>query len=77
MDDLKLMQVVAFCILMEYNGGIVNKSPSYIKEKFRLVKGYYKNEDEIKSELDLMNNIKFETYKERWLSKNQTNNEND
>jgi len=77
MDDLKLMQIVAFCILMEYNGGIINKSPGYIKEKFRLIKGYYKDEGEIKSELDLMNSIKFETYKERWLSNNQTNKEND
>jgi len=62
---------------MEYNGGIINKSPGYIKEKFRLIKGYYKDEGEIKSELDLMNSIKFETYKERWLSNNQTNKEND
>jgi len=69
MEELKLMQVVAFCILMEGNGGIINKSPSYIKEKLRLIKGYYENENEIKAELDFENNNKYELYKNKWLSK--------
>jgi hypothetical protein len=27
--------IVAFCCLMEQNGGIINKSPAYILEKFK------------------------------------------
>ena len=29
-----LKNIVAFCVLMEQHGGIVEKSPSYIEEKF-------------------------------------------
>ena len=31
----QLINIVAFCALMENNEGIIGKSPSYIAEKFR------------------------------------------
>lgn len=30
----RLLNIVAFCALMEGNGGVVGKSPDYIQEKF-------------------------------------------
>lgn len=30
-----IRNLVAFCILMEYQGGILDKSPDYIMEKYR------------------------------------------
>jgi hypothetical protein len=30
-----ILNIIAFCILMENDGGILDKSPDYVKEKFK------------------------------------------
>lgn len=34
MNEEQLLKLVAFCVLMQDDGGILGKSPNYIKEKF-------------------------------------------
>ena len=34
MDNDDFRNLIAFCILMEGNGGIVEKAPNYVTEKF-------------------------------------------
>jgi len=65
-DLNKIKNIVAFCILMENNGGILNKSPQYIEEKFnRYILS--SNEDEWQYGLDVINRKKLEEYIYRWL----------
>jgi len=60
MKNNELENIVAFCILMENNGGILGKSPSYIREKFNAcVKHGAKP-------FDSNNQKKFYSYFERW-----------
>ena len=61
----KLLNIVAFCILMENNDGIKGKSPDYIMEKF---KRYIEsdNPEEFKWGLDWENKAKLELWRYRW-----------
>lgn len=63
MND-KLLNIVAFCILMENDEGIINKSPDYIMEKYNRYCGAMG--DEHKWGLDGGNTSKLERYKEIW-----------
>jgi len=60
---ITLRQAVVFCVLMEGNGGILNKSPDYIMEKLRACEGWDKPEPL----LDSINNHKFLMYAHKWL----------
>ncbi len=62
---MNIRQCVAFCILMEYGGGILGKSPDYIWEKYKLCK-VLRGDDELCSMLDCFNQAKFEHWVERW-----------
>ncbi len=60
--DLKLRQAVVFAILMEGNGGILNKAPVYIREKLNVF-----NMDDPEVLLDFMNLQKYNVYIDKWL----------
>ena len=55
--------LVAFSILMEGNGGILSKSPSYIHEKYEACTKMVNPE----SMLDGVNTAKFEDYMRTWF----------
>lgn len=59
---MNLKQAVIFAILMEGDGGILNKSPKYIKEKISVVK----NLEEPEILLDFDNMKKFNLWKKIW-----------
>jgi len=61
MENIK--QLVAFCILMENNGGIVNKAPGYVIEKFNACKNLNNNPDVL---LDCFNKAKYDKYMKTW-----------
>ena len=65
-EEIKLIKrLVAFCILMENNYGIIYKAPTYILEKYRAI---IENEhDEPEVFLDVFNQAKFKNYMEKWL----------
>ena len=35
MDDIQLLNIIAFCALMQNGEGIQDKSPAYVEEKFK------------------------------------------
>jgi len=59
---MNLKQAVVFAILMEGNGGILNKSPVYVKEKISVIK----NLEEPEILLDFDNMEKFNLWKKIW-----------
>ena len=65
LTENRLKNIAAFCVLMENDGGIIGKAPSYIAEKF----GRYclSDKEEAPWGLDSSNARKFEEWKERWL----------
>jgi len=60
--DLKLRQAVVFAILMEGNGGILNKAPVYIREKLNVF-----NMDDPEVLLDYINLEKYNEYINQWM----------
>ena len=58
-------QLVAFAILMENGGGILDKSPSYIKEKFKECESI-KGPPYVPWFLDNDNRLKYIRYFEKW-----------
>ena len=66
-----IKQLVAFCILMENNGGIADKAPSYIVEKHNRCSNTA--EVHLPNLLDSNNTRKYEQWLELWdRSKSQT-----
>ena len=63
-----LLNIVAFCILMENDKGIIDKSPEYVMEKFRRYIGT-ENEGAHEFGLDFNNNKKLVDYKYKWIKK--------
>jgi hypothetical protein len=65
MTKNQLINLIAFCILMENREGILGKSPDYIQEKFfRYVN---KDDDSYLWGLDSENKKKLREYIECWL----------
>ena len=66
--DIQLKNLLAFCILMENNDGLIGKSPDYIKEKFEryVMSG---NSECWQYGLDSVNQEKLEAYVAKWLKK--------
>lgn len=63
---IEIENIVAFCILMENNDGILGKAPSYIIEKYcGLIEG---NTEYPENFLDFKNKAKFDKWKEKWRS---------
>lgn len=66
MSNNEFFNLIAFCILMENNEGILCKSPDYILEKFSR---YVGNEnDEYKWGLDDINTQKLDDYLLKWVN---------
>ena len=59
---MNLKQAVAFAILMEQNGGILNKAPIYVLEKLEALE----NNNSPEALLDSFNRNIFESYFEKW-----------
>jgi len=59
-----LINLVAFCTLMENGNGILGKSPDYVMEKFQRYVG--KSDDSWKWGLDNNNQSKVRQWIERW-----------
>ena len=59
---MNLKQAVAFAILMEQSGGILNKAPIYVLEKLEALE----NSNSPEALLDSFNRNIFETYFEKW-----------
>jgi len=64
MDELLIRRLVAFCILMQGNGGILNKAPRYLLEKYNSII----NNNEPEGLLDIYNLIIFKEYMEKWIN---------
>ena len=65
MSKEELERIVAFCILMQGNGGILNKAPQYIAEKFTAL---IKDESQQPiAFLDSFNQDIFKAYFARWF----------
>ena len=65
-NSIDTSQIVVFAILMEGNGGILDKSPKYIQEKFHSCM----NEPEMNHLLGLLdenNQIKAREWRRRWM----------
>ncbi|MCD6194298.1 MAG: hypothetical protein J7L26_12675 [Candidatus Aminicenantes bacterium] len=62
---MNLKQAVAFAILMEQNGGILNKAPIYVLEKLEVLENHNCPE----ALLDSDNRSIFEAYFEKWEKK--------
>jgi len=60
-----LERLVVFTIFMENGGGIVDKAPDYIMEKWRLVNANVSDEYIIAG-LDQMNQAKFRQWQKVW-----------
>jgi len=63
--------LVAFCILMEGSGGILEKSPSYVEEKFnryvtRISSSRTTSEEEYRWGLDHSNESILKHYLKKW-----------
>ena len=63
--EMKLEQLVAFCVLMEGHGGIVTKAPSYIFEKWKSC-SERNSRDEFLGLMDSTNAAKFREYIKTW-----------
>jgi len=59
---MNLKQAVAFAILMEQNGGILDKAPIYVLEKLEVLE----NSNSPEALLDSFNRNIFESYFEKW-----------
>lgn len=68
MEDNFIKNIVAFCILMENNGGILEKSPGYILEK---AQRYLLSSDPeaFKWGLDPLNAVKLSDWITRWIER--------
>ncbi|RKY25310.1 MAG: hypothetical protein DRP62_01495 [Planctomycetota bacterium] len=60
--SLTIKRLVAFCILMQNNGGILNKAPSYLLEKYEAVM----NNKYPEAYLDVNNLAIFKEYLKKW-----------
>ena len=60
--DLRMKQTIVFAILMEGNGGIMNKAPRYIKEKLNIF-----NMEDPEALLDDINLEKYNEYINKWM----------
>lgn len=67
---MNIKNIVAFCILMENNDGVLSKSPDYIEEKFQR---YCTSTDKdlIPWGLDYSNRVKLEMWVTKWLERNK------
>lgn len=63
--DLETERLVAFCVLMENNGGIVGKAPSYLHEKYEACQRRT-SRNELMGLLDNFNQAKYKKYIEMW-----------
>ncbi|MBA7689715.1 hypothetical protein ES703_98224 [subsurface metagenome] len=67
-EHVTLNQLVAFAVLMENNEGIINKAPSYIKEKFNACM-QTTNSRHLKAIMDSSNRAEFDAWREKWTSR--------
>ena len=65
MKDEQLKNIIAFCALMENQGGILTKSPSYVMEKFK--RYCLSNQDETPWGLDSTRKIVVFTWWMKWM----------
>lgn len=63
MNEEQLLKLVAFCVLMQDDGGILGKSPNYIKEKFSGVMEESDTIEEFLNKLDIENKNIFFAWK--------------
>ena len=66
--EMKLEQLVAFCVLMEGHDGIVTKAPSYIFEKWKSC-SERNSRDEFLGLMDSTNAAKYRDYITAWRVK--------
>ena len=62
---MTLEQLVTFAILMESGGGILNKSPDYILEKFEAC-SQFNSVPFLRTLLDKASQAKFDTWMRKW-----------
>jgi hypothetical protein len=65
MED-KIKSIVAFCVLMESHGGIMDKSPDYVLEKFQRY-CMNSNPEEYNWGLDSDNTRKLQEWIDLWM----------
>ena len=73
MTTEQLMNLVSFLTLMQGNGGVINKSPDYIIEKYKrfLDKGF--TDLETYWGLDGINITNIEAWYKKWLTQKEMN----
>jgi hypothetical protein len=65
MTNLELQRLVTFLVLMEGHGGIINKAPSYIAEKWESCSNR-DSEDSLLGLLDSNNASSYREYMKYW-----------
>ncbi len=63
---MEIKNIIAFCILMENDGGILEKSPGYVIEKYKRYCESISNDD-WKWGLDNINYLKLKKWAKDWL----------
>lgn len=68
MTEKKFINLICFLVLMENNGGIINKEPSYILEKLDRANqyGFYNSEGSMVYGLDSHNEMILKDYFQKW-----------
>lgn len=64
-DNVTFNQIVTFCILMENDQGIIDKSPNYIREKWKYCMGTT-DIDSLFGILDPQGQAKFIRWRSTW-----------
>ena len=69
MNKERILNIVAFCALMENNDGIIGKSPDYIFEKFNRYCQVSSLEDSHRWGLDSVRQKLLKDWAKKWLDK--------
>lgn len=66
-EDREILNIVAFCLLMQHNNGILSKSPRYIREKFDRYCGDRADKDVWRWGLSIIPQSKFWQWVGAWM----------
>ena len=68
MENFGIKQLVTFAIMMEERGGIVSKTPDYVREKYDAVMSC-QSDCQLVSLLDSGHNKKYNKWVDKWILK--------
>ena len=63
--EVEIKDIVGFCVLMQNGNGIMDKAPSYVREKFIAL---MRNDIPFERRLDNDNQTKLKAWCDRWVN---------